>query len=1025
MCAQLEQQAQEGSEDDLEYSGVAWHRLLALFDAVYYGISHPRLRMHAHNGSLFGPFNYTWLPPNIDDRTVLHMLRAVQYVEVGTGHSKERRKLSFRELDVEQIGYVYEGLLSFDGFRADDVTLGLIGKAGLEEEVRLRDLTRLATQCLDVPALAAALAEEYKKSGIGSPRALEKKLAPLIGVEKEDARRKLLAVTRGDAALTDQLLVFFDIIRQDLREQPVVIMPGELFVTESPLRKNTGTHYTPRFLAEQIVDGTLEPLVYEPGPLQTADKNEWKLKSSSQILALNVADIAMGSAAFLVAAARYLGEKLIEAWTLEGDDRVRDNRAPDTERDADQDPVVIEARRQIIEHCLYGVDINPMAVEMAKLSLWLVSMDPHRPFTFLDDRLVAGDSLLGITSLDQLEWMHMDPEKGRQIHQRGLVDFTAENRELVAEVAATRRTVANIDGTTLAGLARKRQVLADLEQKSSRARLLADLCVGAALVHAKRGDNGLRIGSVTAADYARRIDTAEMETREQAEDWLETERPDGGFGRVPVHWPLIFPEVFELGGFDGIVGNPPYLGGPKISPTHGEAYRKYLTEVVARGGNGRADQVAYFAIVAHTLLRKSGQSGLLATDTLAQGDTMETGLELLVREGAIIRRAIKSKKWPTKSAGIQYCAVWSSRSDLPNALDRILDGEAVSRISPALEPASTVSSVRHKLDSSKGIAFVGHDIKGAGFILSRSDVVRLIESDPRSSDAISPYIKGDELNQSTQIAATSHIINFQDWSIEQSRAYSACFQVVQTRVKPERDTKNRKSHRVNWWRYADYRKGLEAATQCLDTVIAMTLHNKHMIPTFGPGHTIYSHGCVVFATSDAAMLSIISSSVHYLWATTGGASTLSTTSRYAPSDKFETFPLPDFTVDLRESGERLAAFRREVSRARNSGLTKIYNQVFDPACIDADIENLRRIHQMIDEATIRAYGWEDRIAAVGGLDQGFHKVGRQTRYTIGPAAQRVVLDSLLDLNHERYAEEVAQGLHDKKGKTKRADGTLF
>jgi hypothetical protein len=422
LCAELEQRALEGSEDDLEHTSAGWHRLLALFTAVHGGIAHPRLTMHAHDGSLFDPKQFPWLRLAIDDRTVLHMLRAVQYVEIGAGRSRERRSLSFRSLDVEQIGYVYEGLLSYDGFRADGVVVGLIGKQGTEEEVSLRELEGLAARHSDVPSLAAALAAEYKDSKIGSPKALEKKLAPLGVAEREEARKKLLAVVRGDYPLAERLLPFAGLIRLDLRELPVVILPGALYVTDSPLRKNTGTHYTPRFLAEQVAEGALEPLVFEPGPLQTADKDEWELKSSREILSLKVADIAMGSAAFLVAAARYLGAKLLEAWIREGDHRARDYVA--REPGVDEDPVVIEARRQTIEHCLYGVDINPMAVEMAKLSLWLVSMDVTRPFTFLDDRLVAGDSLLGITSLDQLEYMHMEPEKGREIHQ-DLFDWTA------------------------------------------------------------------------------------------------------------------------------------------------------------------------------------------------------------------------------------------------------------------------------------------------------------------------------------------------------------------------------------------------------------------------------------------------------------------------------------------------------------------------------------------------------------------------------------------------------------------------
>src|SRR5690606_34399041 len=132
------------------------------------------------------PAAFPWLPMNIDDRTVLHMLRAVQYVQVGTGTSRERRRLSFRALDVEQIGYVYEGLLSFDGLRASDVTVGLIGKAGEEEEVLLTDLEAIKATTSTVEELAAALAEKYQDSKIGTAAKLAKQLAPLSGVELEE-----------------------------------------------------------------------------------------------------------------------------------------------------------------------------------------------------------------------------------------------------------------------------------------------------------------------------------------------------------------------------------------------------------------------------------------------------------------------------------------------------------------------------------------------------------------------------------------------------------------------------------------------------------------------------------------------------------------------------------------------------------------------------------------------------------------------------------------------------------------------
>jgi hypothetical protein len=145
---ELEERANAGSEVELANSTAAWHRLLALFTAVHEGVDHPRLTVPAHDGSLFDPDAYLWMPRTIDDRTVLHMLRAVQHVWVGTGKNRERRTLSFRQLDVEQIGYVYEGLLSFEGYRAAEVVVGLVGKPGMEEEVALAELEDIPDEVL-------------------------------------------------------------------------------------------------------------------------------------------------------------------------------------------------------------------------------------------------------------------------------------------------------------------------------------------------------------------------------------------------------------------------------------------------------------------------------------------------------------------------------------------------------------------------------------------------------------------------------------------------------------------------------------------------------------------------------------------------------------------------------------------------------------------------------------------------------------------------------------------------------------
>ncbi|MGW7456502.1 Eco57I restriction-modification methylase domain-containing protein [Streptomyces sp. NPDC054797] len=1051
LCQELEDRARETTEDDLEQTGVGWHRLIALFNAVYGGVDHPALRMHAYDGSIFDPNSFPWLegrgtaegdptdPLPIDDRTVLHMLQSVQHVWIGTGKKRERRRLTFRTLDVEQIGYVYEGLLSYQGRRAEDTIVGLVGKAGLEAEVLLTRLEGLART--EGEGLGAALAEEYNKTtGLGSPAKVTKLLEPLSDAERAAARSKLLAATGSDAELTERLLPFYRLIRRDLRDLPVVIGAGGLYVTESSLRKNTGTHYTPKSLAQQVADGALQPLVYEYGPLQTADESQWRPKTPDQILKLKVADIAMGSAAFLVAACRYLAKALVQAWSREGDARAlayleAADSLSASAVDAEAEPVMVEARRQIIEHCLYGVDINPMAVEMAKLSLWLVSMDRDRPFTFLDDRLVAGDSLLGITSVEQLEAMHLDPVRGRRIHGDG-IDFTGGVRRVIAEVAEERRKLAGIPGTGLEELERKRAMLASVREKTRQASVFADLVVGAALAGAGRAEKDqdqLSFAAVTAAHAVsdagddEELAAAELRRAETlARGWLATGKPAGAFEREPVHLPLVFPEVWdERGGFDAVVGNPPFLGGKKLTGAMGDAYREYLVEELGRGTRGSADLVAYFLLRSDSVLNADGQVGVIATNTLAQGDSREVGLDRLVADGAAIRRAVKSKPWPSRSAVLEYCAVWTSRAPVLAGAERLVDGVLVREITPALDGASRATGVAGRLHENQGISFQGSIVLGLGFTLSPEEAVALLGKDERYREVLFPYVNGQDLNSRPDSSASRWVINFHDWDEERSRSYTDVFRIIEREVKPERQRKNADGDYVlrnplpqRYWQYADKRPALVSGMRKFDRVLAIARVSKVVMPLMVSTRQVLSEQAIVFTSDDVALLALLSSAPHYWWAIER-SSTLETRIRYTPSDVFETFPRPRLSGALREVGFRLDVRRQEVMLNRG-GLTVTYNLVHDEVCRDVDIVELREIHRAIDEEVARAYGWDDLLAQPGGLDHGFHDTRQGPRYTVGPVVRQEILDRLLEENQRRYATEVAAGLHDKKDAKRKA-----
>jgi hypothetical protein len=244
-----------------------------------------------------------------------------------------------------------------------------------------------------------------------------------------------------------------------------------------------------------------------------------------------------------------------------------------------------------------------------------------------------------------------------------------------------------------------------------------------------------------------------------------------------------------------------------------------------------------------------------------------------------------------------------------------------------------------------------------------------------------------------------------------SRSYPECYEHIERSVKPVLATNNNPQLRRFWWRYKRPAPALQEAITDLDRTLVITRHSKAVMPLRVPTGQIFSDALVVFATDDPAMLALLSSAPHYWWAITR-ASTLETRVRYAPSDVFETLALPELTEEMRGLGDRLDGFRRELMLRRQAGLTATYNLVNDPGRQDEDIVELRAIHRAIDEAVCRAYGWKDLLAQ--GLDHGFHDLGRETRYTVGPAVRREMVDLLLELNHQRYAEEVAAGLHAKK-----------
>lgn len=1020
---QLRELADQHGEELLERRYDAWPRLLAAFRAVYGGLKHDDIHIPAYGGSLFNPDRFPFLegrqrgtlwkdseasPLPVNNRTVLHLLEALQLLQVKVpgGGPAEARRLSFRALDIEQIGHVYEGLLDHTAKRATEPFLGLAGTRAKEPEIPLADLEkRLAKGEAD---LIKFLKEETGKSESALKKALKAEL------DTQDAAR-LRTACQGDDALGKRVAPLAGLVRPDSFGYPVVIPQGSVFVTAGTDRRSSGTHYTPRSLTEPIVQYTLEPLVYV-APAEGKPKGEWKLKSAKELLELKICDMACGSGAFLVQAARYMAERLLEAWdeakkanpnmpgiTPEGTPSTgKANEALIPDEPAERKTY---AMRIIAQRCLYGVDKNPLAAEMAKLSLWLLTLAKDKPFEFLDHSIRCGDSLVGLHSIDQLRHYSLKPDADDAVLFKGPLDSAVD------EAINLRLKLEDMPANTVEDVQRQEKLLMEANEKIARLRCAADLLVAAEFwgENAKDKLEKVRHAAVKSGHYVEKGPTEEFEQVAAKERRSQT----------MFHWPLEFPEVIvKRGGFDAFVGNPPFLGGKRIVQAYGDEYRTFLKQhVVDKKGAG--DLCVYFYHRAFDMLTRTGTAGYLATSTLAEGDTLHCGPQHLIKRGATFIRTVPKMPWPgvadVEVAIIHFVkGTWFGIS--------FVNEEPVESIS-ALLTANNLDLTVHPLASRKGKSAKGVTPLGAGFVLSQSEAAAMLQSDPRNSEVIKPYIVGADFNRNVGQTPSRFVIDFGEMTEKEAARFFLPFERVRTLVKPERDKLHRQVHETCYWKHWDRRTEFFANLP-QGRVLLTALISKHWALAFVPSGYVYDQKVVVFSESEWHTFSLYQSAIHEVWARREGGLNLGPTPSYTVSANFNTFPLPWKTVDapapkdLVESlgtiGERLHVHRALLMDSAEEGLTDTYNRFHDSDKNDADIQMLRELHIEMDQAVSAAYGWTDLD-----LGHGFYKTKQGIRFTISEPARREVLQRLLKLNHERYAEEVKQGLHGKKGAAKK------
>jgi hypothetical protein len=963
--------------------------------------------------------------PRISDGVIFRVLNNLLILD--------GERLSYRTLDVEQIGSVYETMMGFDLEVARGRSIALKPKK-----------PHGAPTTINLEALLAV------------------KAADRVKCLKDQAEQTLTgqALTAlKQAATLDELLAALD-RKIDHRVTPNVVSKGAMVLQPSDERRRSGSHYTPRSLTEPIVRTTLKPLLERlassrPHPAcpdgeadrPAGDSEEpyspsaqgGRGPSPEQLLDLKLCDPAMGSGAFLVEACRQLGDELVRAWHVY-------DCLPKLPPDEDE---VLHARRLVAQRCLYGVDKNPMAVDLTKLSLWLATLAKDHPFTFLDHSLRCGDSLVGL-SREQIAGFHWDDDEIQSRKTETRFSLLGDPiADCVQRAAAYRRQIlAARDDNPYDDLQQKLEIADDA---LALARLAGDLVISAYISAAKDRGRKARLDElarklvayVESKNLALRAPLAEAVSELRGKvagtgyplaggvPSALGSRPDGSVepsrgaadgtrsvpATMPFHWQIEFPEVFARpnGGFDAIVGNPPFLGGKRISGALGKRYADWICDLHA-GINGNADVVAHFFRRAYELLRNGASFGLIATNTIAQGDTRRGGLASITRGGGEIINARRRAPWPGEAA-VVVSVVTVSKGTV-NAT-RCLDGRQVDFISAFLFDGGTNDDPA-SLRANEGASFIGCDIKGQGFLFDDRDPTAtpireygaLAAANPRLADCVNGYIGGEEILSSPTQSAHRYVIDFQDWPLRRAESlgswlnaeqttrdlllrdgvvptdyphrtasdYPELLAIVESKVKPERGTKSADLAAWPWWRFWRPRAELRRACAGKERVLVVAQTGNALAFVFKSLPVVFSHTVVVFPNETNRFFAVMQSRVHGVWALFFAA-TMKDDARYIPADCFDTFPFPAGILEaaspapatqsrqlstdnspLDSVGRDYYEFRAALMVRNNQGLTKTYNRFHDPYERSADILKLRELHAAMDRAVLEAYSWHDLAA---------------------------------------------------------------
>jgi methylase of polypeptide subunit release factors len=814
-----------------------------------------------------------------------------------------------------------------------------------------------------------------------------------------------------------------------LEYDPKVEKIGSLYqfsFIEGDSRSSSGSHYTPEELVKPLIKHSLDYIIAD------------KLKESNPeeaLLSITVCDVACGSGHILLSAARKIATEL--ASIREG----AEQPSPTYYR---------AAMKDVIRNCIYGVDLNPLAVELCKVALWLEAHNPNEPLNFLDHHIKCGNAIVGLAHFEELQ---------NGIATEAFKTLPGDDKDFAATLRKQNtlerksKQISTYDiereDLNLQGLQKEFAEFTELPERSPE-EITAKAAAYKNLTEDKKWYRLKNLADLQVAQFfiPKTVENREkITTNTKYKTYLNSGAQiidRGAASAMTVekrffHWFLEFPQVFSKGGFDCILGNPPYIAARDINSKVGERIHKYL-KYVFFPSNGKPDFVSYFYRRDYDIIKAQGFISLIATNSISQGDTRKSSIEYLIQNKGVLNFAAPSINWPGEAnTTVSLTTIAKNRTDL----NFYIRDEKVEGISSRLEVLdnNSIETNPFVMKANIPLAFQGSILGCEKFKISNS----IAEEKFKNSKFIFPFITGDDLNDKLNQDASTKVIDLGNLDLESIKKFKDLFEYCESEIKPFQKGKK------EWWKHHRNRFDSYKIAREKEYLIANSIVTKYPTLSRVLTSSVLSNKNTVFVVNkgqEAILLSSIYAHWVYKYTTTMGASTIS----FAINECFNNFPLLE-SINLNKRSDKYLEIRNNIQFQLKIGLTKTYNQfhnrdlVENVEQLDAKafekkygketwylynhlevkkkenisyeeavprIFELRELHKEMDEAVLEAYGWQDVNLRHDFYEMEYLPENDRVRYTIHPEARKEVLKRLLLLNHERFEEEVKQGLHKKK-----------